>query len=92
MDRWELVPLPRGPRELDFLLVSLPAWAFRALGLARLLSLLTTAEPRGRPLLVARLLATSRSVLCVYRLSLMILREERARPGAWTRLRNGGPQ
>ena len=90
MDLLALTPVPQSEGECNYLLVYVEAWAYRALGLARVVSLLAVAaDERGRPLATARLIVTSRSALLLFRLSLAILREERTQPGSFTRRRNG---
>ena len=85
-------PLPRNQEELNVLTVYDAAWTYRALGLARALSLVATADTVGLPRTVARLVACSRSAKFVFQLSLSILRTEREAPGSFTRRRNGQVQ
>ena len=90
MDVFAIEPVPTNEQESDYLLVFVPSWSCRALGLARVISLLAiAADERGRPLATARLIATSRSSLFLFRLSLAILRAERAQPGSFSRRRDG---
>ena len=89
MDAFAVVPVPTSEQESNYLLIRNLAWSYHALGLARVFSLLAvTVDERGRPRAIARLIATSRSTLYLFRLSLAILRVERVQPGAFTRRRD----